>query len=208
MPSGYHENLLLKINSKLGGLNTTYMDNAFDFVTTIDLKKTIVLGVDIAANISFGDFSNERSFVGIVSNFGQSFRKMYSTCESQRLIQNVIVDIAKPFKQHLENYHKEMGSYPQHVIIYRAGMSRMDNAFEKECKQINLTLSALPLNDVTLTLILVNKMTDTRFAMTEPQQRGNKTTFNVPAGTVIDRIIIDPDRWMFYLNSHFSPLVS
>mgnify|MGYP003587938236 CR=1 FL=1 len=56
--------------------------------------------------------------------------------------------------------------------------------------------------------MLVNKMTDTRFAMLKPQAKGSKQTFNVPAGSVIERFIIDPDRWMFYLNSHYSPLVS
>lgn len=44
--------------------------------------------------------------------------------------------------------------------------------------------------------------------LTKAEQAGKHSSYNVPGGTVVDQSIVEPIYDVFYLNSHFSPLVS
>jgi len=59
-----------------------------------------------------------------------------------------------------------------------------------------------------ITIIVAQQTHHTRFALAQVNASGRKPTWNVPSGTVVDNTIVEPLYKTFYLNSHFSPLVS
>ena len=79
---------------------------------------------------------------------------------------------------------------------------------EVEVPLIRRAFRDVVLSPVRMILMIVQKRHNTRFALAEQNTQARKPTYNVPSGTVVDKGIVDPQLKCFYLNSHFSPLVS
>ena len=109
----------------------------------------------------------------------------------------------------IKEYHKTNGTHPENLVIFRDGVS--DGMFEKVSKS-ELPLIRAAINKIgqpmKFTVIVTQKHHNTRFALTQVNNSGRKPTWNVASGTVVDNTIVEPIYKMFYLNSHFSPLVS
>lgn len=109
----------------------------------------------------------------------------------------------------MKEFSKANGAYPTNLIVLRDGLS--EGQFEKaekiEIAAIQKALTKL-VKGGKITYIVVQKRHHTRFIRTTQVPAGKRDTFNVASGTVVDDSIVDPQYSMFYLNSHFSPLVS
>lgn len=108
----------------------------------------------------------------------------------------------------LIQYRTNNQYYPDHLIVFRDGISEGQIPKLKEI-EIPLVERAIGRagNPMKLTLLVVQKRHNTRFALTKANVTGRRPTFNVPSGTVVDQSIVDCNFKVFYLNSHFSPLV-
>lgn len=110
----------------------------------------------------------------------------------------------------LEQYYvQNKKTFPDNLIVFRDGVS--DGQFEKvvaiEIPLIRRAAKDTARKNINLTFIIVQKRHHARFALAQQNTSARKPTYNVPSGTVVDRGIVDPHLKVFYLNSHFSPLV-
>jgi len=209
-PNGYFENFLLKVNGKIGGLNAI-VDPALIRELPFKMESTMLVGVDVnhpsetervSSSLSAAVGSLDPQF----SSYSASIRvQKKDRDEILKHLDEMIIELIKEFK--LVN-----GRFPENLIIFRDGVS--DGQFEKvrktEIPLISTALNRLGL-PMKITFIMIQKHHNTRFALTQqncanPNPR--KHTWNVPSGTVVDNTIVEPQYKMFYLNSHFSPLVS
>ena len=109
----------------------------------------------------------------------------------------------------LDEYHKKNRYYPENMVVYRDGVSegQYQQVLGTEVSSIVAAINKKA-RGIKLVVITTQKHHNTRFALTQVNQSGRKPTWNVPSGTVVDNAIVEPLYKMFYLNSHFSPLVS
>ena len=110
----------------------------------------------------------------------------------------------------LEEYQKaNHQALPENMIIFRDGVSegQFHKVLTTEVRCIQAGINKVGAT-IKMTVIVAQKHHNTRFALTKVNASGRKPTWNVPSGTVVDHTIVEPLYKMFYLNSHFSPLVS
>ena len=95
------------------------------------------------------------------------------------------------------------------MIVFRDGVSegQFNKVVDIEIPLIKKAINTVIGKAINITVIVVQKRHHTRFALAQQNTNGRKPTYNVPSGTVVDKGIVDPRFKMFYLNSHFSPLV-
>ncbi len=119
----------------------------------------------------------------------------------------------------LQQYKRQNGGrFPTAIFIFRDGVSegQLEKLRTIELKQIEAAVGRVIGSTKTptkLSLICVQKRHHCRFALTEerfiPSGKGQaRPTSNVPRGTVVDSMIVDPDNEEFYLASHESPQVN
>lgn len=116
-----------------------------------------------------------------------------------------MVELLKTYKEHNKRY-------PSTIFIFRDGVSegQLDKLKSIELAKIEAAVKKVigaTKTPTKLSLIVVQKRHHTRFACVEERKLGNKSTYNVPKGTVVDTMIVDPEREEFYLASHDSPMV-
>lgn len=104
----------------------------------------------------------------------------------------------------LQKYKKKNGKPPQKLIFFRDGIS--DGQFKKvskhELDQIRKACADIEnVYNPKISYIVVQKRHQTRFF---PESNPND---NVPPGTLVDRIIVSPDKFDFFLCSHFGTQV-
>ena len=124
--------------------------------------------------------------------------------------QEIVQDLTTMVGELLVEYHKVNAYYPEQVIVFRDGVSegQFNQVKQTEGNFIRAAFNKVAQRNVKITMIIVQKGHHTRFARQSADTSGRKATFNVPSGTVVDNTIVEPLYKMFYLNSHFSPLVS
>ena len=136
--------------------------------------KSIDSGPSMIIGIDSSKISNGNKYV-ISASYNRKFNKFYTDIgnSTNKEDDNTLINL---FKNCLDNFKKiNNGHKPQNVIIYRQGGN------EKQTEKIMR-------NDT------VNKKTDLKFF--ENVNGGYK---NIPMGTVIDKDVISPDLFEFYL---------
>lgn len=110
------------------------------------------------------------------------------------------------------DYHQRTQHWPQHVLFYRDGVSESQYGMVSldEYPQFGTAFAALAANPINnlpanysppVTLLIVGKRHHTRFL---PQTA--LPTINLPSGTMVDRDVVAPNLFNFYLQSHDSPI--
>ncbi|KAF8812506.1 argonaute-like protein [Phlegmacium glaucopus] len=207
----YFANVSLKINVKLGGINTI-PDPSSVAVLTDPNYPTMVMGADVIHPSPGAD--GRPSFTALVGNVDSDTAKYVADSRVQASRQEMIADLEVMSKHVLGMYmryrevvEKKVGASaaPKRIIFYRDGVS------EGQFKQV-LTLE-LPLLkkacsdlriDPKITIIVVGKrhhvrLVDSFFPQSE---RDADKSGNCPAGTVVDREVAHPTEFDFYLQSH------
>ena len=219
-PNGYFENLLLKVNGKIGGQNTA-LESSELLKLPFNPAETMLVGMDVNH-----PGSTERvlsSVAAAVGSYDKSFSQYNASITVQKKERDeMVISIDTMMTELLNQYHKVNNVYPKNVIIFRDGVS--DGQFNKvltiEIPRIESAFRQEKIYNekhmINLTVIIVQKRHHARFALSQEQGgaggRNNNKNFslmyNVPSGTVVDQAIVDPRYRSFYINSHFSPLVS
>lgn len=205
-PRGYFDNFLQKVNGKFGGLNSILNPSMLQKIP-INFDETMVLGVDVNHP---GETEKVVSSIAaaVASTDSKLTRYACSIRVQKKERDEMIRQLDDMLKELLEEYKKVNKKYPKNLIVFRDGVS--EGQFEKlikiEIPRVQQIMNRNP--NMKLTWIVVQKRHHTRFVLAEQNTSGRKPTYNVPSGTVVDQTIVEPNFNVFYLNSHFSPLVS
>uniref|UniRef100_A0A6P4FCJ8 Protein argonaute-2-like n=1 Tax=Drosophila rhopaloa TaxID=1041015 RepID=A0A6P4FCJ8_DRORH len=191
-------NVLLKVNSKLNGINHKLEENSL----LKSLKNAMYLGADVTHPSP--DQREIPSVVGVAAShdpYGASYNMQYRL---QRSALEEIEDMESITMEHLRVYKQYRKTYPEHILYYRDGVS--DGQFPKikneELKGINVACSKLGINPKICCVIVV-KRHHTRFFPNGDPSQYNKFN-NVDPGTVVDRTIVHPNEMQFFMVSHQS----
>lgn len=161
------------------------------FCKSIDSGPSMIIGIDSSK------IQNGNKYV-ISASYNRKFNKFYTDIgnSTNKEDDNILINL---FKNCLDNFKKiNNGHKPQNVIIYRQGGNekQTEKIMRNELPKILALFNGEYEKDYKpkLTVFTVNKKTDLKFF--ENVNGGYK---NIPMGTVIDKDVISPDLFEFYL---------
>ncbi|KAJ7611818.1 argonaute-like protein [Roridomyces roridus] len=204
----YYANVCLKINVKLGGINTI-PDPSSVSVLTDPHNPTIVMGADVIHPAPGSD--GRPSFTSLVANVDSDTAKYIAASRVQTSRAEMIEELEPMSKHVLSMYmkYREMAerkapgaSAPKRIIFYRDGVSegQFKQVLEVELPAIKKACQSLNI-DPKITILVVGKRHHVRFFPQNPQRDGDRSG-NCRAGTVVDREVSHPTEFDFYLQSH------
>ena len=203
---GYIESVLLKVNGKLNGQNS-YIDTRDLKSLPFDHMKTMAIGIDV--NHPGQTERIESSIAAVVGSYDDLFT-LYtaSICSQTKRCDEEITCLEPMITELLDAYHQRNKFYPQTLAVFRDGVS--DGQFQYAEKEIQQIRAAYRKKEPKgkIIFIVVQKGHRTRFVLSKPTGPSDRPAYNVPSGTVVDHTIVDPSQHTFFLNSHFSQLVS
>nr|XP_036670574.1 protein argonaute-2 isoform X7 [Drosophila suzukii] len=190
-------NILLKVNSKLNGINHKLKDDPRSM-----LKNAMYLGADVTHPSP--DQREIPSVVGVAAShdpYGAAYNMQYRL---QRSALEEIEDMESITLEHLRVYQQYRKTYPEHILYYRDGVS--DGQFPKikndELRGIYAACAKVGIKPKVCCVIVVKRHHTRFFPNGEPSQY-NKFN-NVDPGTVVDRTIVHPNEMQFFMVSHQS----
>jgi eukaryotic translation initiation factor 2C len=193
----YCANLALKINVKLGGVNSS-LGRQLAFITD---KPTIVFGADVT-HPGIGE-AGKPSIAAVVASMDIKMSRYATAVRVQAPRKEIIDDLKDMAKSLIEQFRDSARVLPYRILFYRDGL------FEGQFAQVlQFELSALraacreidPNYTPTITFVLVQKRHHTRLFVAQPQDAD--LSGNIPAGTVVDTAICHPGQFDFFLCSH------
>ncbi|KAH8370160.1 hypothetical protein KR093_002413, partial [Drosophila rubida] len=195
------DNVLLKVNSKLNGINHKLKDDPRTMLANV-----MYLGADVTHPSP--DQRDIPSVVGVAGShdpYGASYNMQYRLQSSGTGgAREEIEDMESIVTEHLRVYREYRGSYPDHIIYYRDGVS--DGQFMKiknlELRGIYAACSKLKINPKMCCVIVVKRHHTRFFPLTQPHPK-NKFN-NVDPGTIVDHKIVHPNEMQFFMVSHQS----
>jgi len=194
----YCANVSLKMNVKLGGINS-YLGDQLKFVTE---KPTMVFGADVTHPPPGGD-PNRSSIVSLVGSMDAQCARYAATLRTQQAKLEIVQDIRSMVKELLVSFYKSTGTKPERVLFYRDGISegQFNEALRVEITEIFKGFEDMePGYHPTLTYVVVQKRHHAKFF---PQNKNDADkSGNILPGTVIDNTITHPVNFDFYLCSH------
>nr|XP_023881007.1 protein argonaute 16 [Quercus suber] len=203
----YLTNLLLKINSKLGGINSLLAIEHSSRVPLINDTPTLILGMDVShGSPGRSDVPSVAAVVGsrswpLISRYRASVRTqspkvemidaLYKPLEDgsdDGIIRELLVDFFQTSK----------GRKPTQIIVFRDGVSesQFNQVLNIELDQIIKAYQHLGEENIPkFTVIVAQKNHHTKlFQASSPD--------NVPPGTVVDTKIVHPRNYDFYMCAH------
>ncbi|XP_071942451.1 protein argonaute-2-like isoform X2 [Antedon mediterranea] len=191
------ENICLKINAKLGGIN-----NVINQMSSVMREPALVLGADVT-HPSPGDF-HRPSIAAVVGSKDKHTFKYDAKVKVQAHRQEIIEDLDKMVTELLINFKKCTGVQPKKIIMYRDGVSegQFQQVLDSELMAIRRACSSLHSEyKPGITFLTVQKRHHTRLFCVDRRDENGRGR-NVPAGTIVDRDITHPVNWDFFLCSH------
>ncbi|XP_039149341.1 protein argonaute-2 isoform X3 [Drosophila simulans] len=189
-------NILLKVNSKLNGINHKIKDDP----RLPMLVNTMYMGADVTHPSP--DQREIPSVVGVAAShdpYGASYNMQYRL---QRGTLEEIEDMYTVTLEHLRVYKEYRNAYPDHILYYRDGVS--DGQFPKikneELRHIRQACDKVGCTPKICCVIVV-KRHHTRFFPSGVETPSNRFN-NVDPGTVVDRTIVHPNEMQFFMVSH------
>uniref|UniRef100_A0A453KH56 Piwi domain-containing protein n=1 Tax=Aegilops tauschii subsp. strangulata TaxID=200361 RepID=A0A453KH56_AEGTS len=213
MNDQYFTNVLLKINAKLGGMNSKLALEHSRQIPVINKIPTIILGMDVShGSPGRSDIPSIAAVVGsrcwpLISRYRASVRTQSPKVE-------MIDSLFKPLDNGkddgiirellLDFYTTSQQRKPEQIIIFRDGVSesQFSQVLNLEVDQIikayqNMGQGPPP----KITVIIAQKNHHTKLFQADAPD-------NVPAGTVVDKGIVHPKQYDFYMCAHAGPIVS
>ncbi|UJR36678.1 hypothetical protein I4U23_029395 [Adineta vaga] len=201
-------NILLKINTKLDGINSVLKVDPTVERFFSKGHRVMYVGADLS-HAAPGAIT-QPSIVAVVASAddipNRYFKEVYQQHrppDTRKESRELIVDLKQIMKSLITQYVQHRGYPPTAIVFYRDGISEseFDSVFEYELTGIREACIELsPVYRPYLTYIVVSKRHHTKLLPTNSEK-------NVPAGTVVDsHDITNATKYDFYLNSHFGAL--
>jgi hypothetical protein len=200
----YWRNISLKFNLKAGGINQILDPMKLGIISE---RKTRVVGLDVT-HPSPGSKDTAPSVAGIVANVDKFLGQWPADFRIQESRKEMISGLEAMFLGRLVLWQKKNGSLPQHIIIYRDGVSegQYQLLLEQELPQIRNacrqkysaqdTKSRIP----KISVIVCGKRHHIRFY---PSAEANADrSSNCEPGTVVDRSVTEIHGWDFFIQPH------
>jgi len=191
-------NLLQKVNTKMGGVNTKVSSqNQFREIFS---KPVMIVGLSIS-HASPG--SDMPSIVSAAFSCDSAAAKYCCIRKTQAKGLGIIADMENIMVEGLKAFYGRTKVKPAKIVVYRLGGSEgeIQRIAKVEVAAIQNAFKRLPGEyKPGLTVISVNKMHHTRLFAEDEKDRVGKSQ-NIPAGTIVDSNIVLRDRYDFYLNS-------
>ncbi|OAY58827.1 protein argonaute 4 [Manihot esculenta] len=203
----YLTNLLLKINAKLGGLNTLLAVEQTPSIPLVSKVPTIILGMDVShGSPGHSDVPSIAAVVSsrqwpLISRYRASVRtqspkvemidslfKRVSETDDEGMIRELLLDF----------YTSSGKRKPDQIIIFRDGVSE---------SQFNQVLN-IELDQIIEACKFLDEKWNPKFVVIVAQKNHHTKFFqpgapeNVPPGTVIDNKVCHPRNYDFYLCAH------
>jgi eukaryotic translation initiation factor 2C len=192
-------NLCLKINVKLGGINSILVPSIRPKVFN---EPVIFLGADVT-HPPAGD-NKKPSIAACVGSMDAHPSRYAATVRVQQHRQDMIQDLASMVKELLLQFYKSTRFKPNRIIFYRDGVSegQFNQVLAHELLAVRQACYMLEEEyRPGITFIVVQKRHHTRlFSVSKNDQCGKSG--NIPAGTTVDVGITHPTEFDFYLCSH------
>lgn len=193
-------NLCLKINVKLGGVNSILVPTIRPKVFN---EPVIFLGADVT-HPPAGD-NKKPSIAAVVGSQDAHPSRYAATVRVQAHRAEIIQDLSTMVKDHLMMFYKSTGGYkPHRVIMYRDGVSegQFTQVLQHELTAIREACIKLESDyKPGITFIVVQKRHHTRLFCADRNEQSGRSG-NIPAGTTVDIGITHPTEFDFYLCSH------
>lgn len=193
-------NLCLKINVKLGGINSILVPSIRPKVFN---EPVIFLGADVT-HPPAGD-NKKPSIAAVVGSMDAHPSRYAATVRVQQHRQEIIQELSSMVRELLIMFYKSTGGYkPHRIILYRDGVSegQFPHVLQHELTAIREACIKLEAEyRPGITFIVVQKRHHTRLFCAEKKEQSGKSG-NIPAGTTVDVGITHPTEFDFYLCSH------
>ncbi|KAJ9170012.1 hypothetical protein P3X46_018149 [Hevea brasiliensis] len=207
----YLTNVLLKINSKLGGINSLLAIEDSKKIPLIKDTPTMILGMGVS--LGFPGRSDIPSVAAVVGSlYWPHISRYRASVRAQSPKEEMIDALYNPLangkddgmmRKLLEDFcHTSNGNKPKHIIVFRNGVaeSQFSKVLNVEVEQILKAYQDHFKSEVDIpkfTVIVAQKDRHTKlFQDISPE--------NVPSGTVVDTEIVHPRNYDFYLCAHAS----
>ncbi|TVU22665.1 hypothetical protein EJB05_32380 [Eragrostis curvula] len=210
MNDQYLTNVLLKINAKLGGLNSLLQTEINCSIPLVSRAPTIIFGMAVSHGSPGSDVP---SVAAVVSSLGWPLVSQYraSVC-TQMPEQNIIGSLFKPegnadcgiVRELMEDFRSHVKHLPEQIIIFRAGVNegQFTQVLNIELAHIIEACKSIKDNwSPTFTVIVAQKSHHTRFFLPRGSRDDNDVA-NAPAGTVVDKGVCHPRNYDFYMCPH------
>ncbi|XWS31011.1 hypothetical protein CRYUN_Cryun23aG0040600 [Craigia yunnanensis] len=204
----YLTNVLLKINSKVGGINSLLEIERPSNLPLIKDTPTLILGMDVShGSPGRSDIPSIAAVVG--SRYWPLISRYRASVRTQSPKLEMIDALYKPLpngnnddgiiRELLVDFYKTSNSRkPKQIIVFRDGVSesQFNQVLNIELEQIIKAYQHLGEADVPkFTVIVAQKNHHTKlFQANAPE--------NVPPGTVVDTKIVHPRNYDFYMCAH------
>ncbi|EIM90203.1 Piwi-domain-containing protein [Stereum hirsutum FP-91666 SS1] len=196
----YINNVALKVNAKLGGVNSIARGPVSNL---INQTPTMIIGADVSHP---GPGVQRPSIASVVASYDPFLSKYSTFVTLQMPRREVIENLKSMIKRSFEVFGSRTGRMPAIVFYYRDGVSdgeyadvlgvegkAIEEAYTEVAQQAGQT------STMKLIFITVGKRHHFRFF---PTQHGSRDgSGNVPSGLVVDQDIAHPRETDFYLQS-------
>ncbi|KAI8610686.1 Piwi domain-containing protein [Chytriomyces sp. MP71] len=198
----YSQNLALKINAKLGGVNS-FIDPVHELGGLGGNNvPTIIMGADVThPQYSSADPSSIAAVVGTVD---PRFCEYRSAVRLQNTRREIIQDLQGMTCELFELFRARNGCYPMKILFYRDGVSenQLGDVVAEEVSAVKRACVSLGIGEARLTFAVVNKRHHARFFPLRMEAGESDLKGNILAGTVVDSGVTHPFEFDFYLTSH------
>ncbi|XP_059664101.1 protein argonaute 16-like [Cornus florida] len=204
----YLTNLLLKINSKIGGVNSLLANERPSRIPMIKDTPTMILGMDVShGSPGRSDVPSIAAVVGSLSwPHVSRYRAVVRTQPSKvEMIESLFKPLANGEDDGImrellmDFYDTSNGRKPTQIIVFRDGVSesQFNQVLDNELDQMTKAYLHLDGSDIPkFTVIVAQKNHHTKLF-----QAGGAPE-NVPPGTVVDTKVVHPRHYDFYMCAH------
>jgi len=210
MNNQYCNNLALKINGKMDGINSIPQDR---YMKEFASLPTMVIGGDVS-HPGPGDDSRP-SIAALVASYDSNACRYVADIRPQRSRVEIIQEMESMTINMLDNFvQKNKQCPPKRIVYYRDGVSEgeLPTVRDHEMAAIWAAIKrrypeyGIPKPDglVGLTMIVVAKRHHVRFFPVDPKDlnQADRISQNCIAGSVVDHDVVHPGLNDFYLLSH------
>ncbi|KAK7021928.1 hypothetical protein VNI00_017157 [Paramarasmius palmivorus] len=204
----YWANVALKVNPKLGGINST-LDSTSGAILVDPQNPTIVIGADV---MHPAPGSTNPSYTALVGSIDSKAARYVAESRVQMSRQEIISDLGNMAKSLITRYmsyrkdDEQLRNYkPARILFFRDGVSegQYQQVKDYELKVLKDVCASLNINPQ-ITFIIVAKRHHFRLFPKNPRDnsQADEKSGNCLAGTVVETGITHPIEFDFYLQSH------
>ncbi|KJH50570.1 piwi domain protein [Dictyocaulus viviparus] len=197
-------NIILKVNMKLGGINSRIVADNITHKYIID-QPTLVVGIDVTHPTQAEERMNIPSVAAIVANIDLLPQSYGANVKVQRKCRESVVYLLDAIRERLVSFYRNTNQKPTRIIVYRDGVSegQFAEVLREEIQGIRSACMILsPDYRPPITYVVVQKRHHARMFCKYSTDMVGKAR-NIPPGTTVDTGIVSPEGFDFYLCSHY-----